>query len=128
MNNILANTQTAKYVSDVLIYKINFSNGITIKIYFFFLITQITTLFKKKERKKKDNHSLLTPLLRKFQSSIPFQSLSTCTCCPQYKNKKKKSIVLRKNVIYNIYILKVTNHALSYWCNINKSIRALWNC
>ena len=66
MNNILANTQTAKYISDVFIYKINFSNGITIKIYFF-LITHITTLLKKKERKKKDNHSLLTPLLREFQ-------------------------------------------------------------
>ena len=99
MNNILANTQTAKYVSDVFIYKINFSNGITIKIYFFFLITQITTLFKKK-RKKKDNHSLLTPLLREFQSSIPFQSLSTCTSCPQYKKKKKKKIYCTEKECY----------------------------
>ena len=102
MNNILANTQTAKYVSDVFIYKINFSNGITIKIYFFFLITQITTLFKKK-RKKKDNHSLLTPLLREFQSSIPFQSLSTCPSCPQYK-KKKKNLLYRERMLSIIYI------------------------
>lgn len=48
---------------------------------------------------KNYSHLLLTPLLREFQYSISFHSLSTCTSHAQYK---KISIVLRKNVIYII--------------------------